>query len=208
MKKIMAFTAVLFAALYTFAQSLSIESVCADLSRNRITKGDFVQEKTLSKTGKTLRSNGKFIFSTEGIVWSTEKPFPSTLVLGEDYMVQIGADGSRKVTDAKGNDAFKSVSSTLLALFSNDVSKLGQNFRLVFSAGADNTWTVSLEPKDKTVASVMSSIVLNGKSSSVSSEISEIILNEAKGGAVLYRFMNQSHPKELTTDEKACFNNR
>lgn len=208
MKKHIFMAALVFCGALAFSQNISLESVCSDLSKNRITKGDFIQSKTIAKTGKKLSSNGKFIFSTEGILWNTLKPFPSTLVLGADYMVQIGSDGKRKVTDARGNDAFKSVSSTLLALFSNDVSKLSQNFTLTFESSGADTWTVSLEPKDKTVASVMSSIVLKGKSGSGNSEITDIVLNEANGGSVFYGFTNHSHPKELSEDEKSCFNNK
>lgn len=208
MKRHVFFAALLLCAAFAFSQDISLESVCSDLSKNGITKGDFLQSKTIAKTGKKLSSNGKFIFSTEGILWNTLKPFTSTLVLGADYMVQIGSDGNKKVVDARGNDAFKSVSSTLLAVFSNDVSRLGQNFTLVFETSGKDTWIVSLEPKDKTVASVMSSIVLKGKTESGNSEITDIVLNEAKGGSVFYAFTNQSHPKELSEDEKSYFNNR
>ncbi|MBQ0040219.1 MAG: outer membrane lipoprotein carrier protein LolA [Treponema sp.] len=204
MKKTMALCGVLFAGALMFAQKITVESVCADLAKNTITKGDFTQEKTVGKNNRKLKSNGKFIFSTDGIVWNTIRPFPSTLVLGADYMVQIGSDGTRKVTDARGNDAFKSVSSTLLAVFSNDITKLNQNFNVNFSAEADK-WTVTLQPKDKTVASVMTAIVLKGSSAAAGSEIDGIQLNEANGGTVDYAFANQTHPKELTTDEKSLF---
>ena len=212
MKRHVFFAALLLCAAFAFSQDISLESVCSDLSKNGITKGDFLQSKTIAKTGKKLSSNGKFIFSTEGILWNTLKPFPSTLVLGADYMVQIGSDGNKKVVDARGNDAFKSVSSTLLAGADGHQSGKEKGIHHKFAPSAEtsgkNTWTVSLEPKDKTVASVMSSIVLKGKTESGNSEITDIVLNEAKGGSVFYAFTNQSHPKELSEDEKSYFNNR
>lgn len=209
MKKLSAFMAFLIVSLFAslYAQNLTIESVCSELSKNKITKGDFIQEKTIGKNGRTLKSSGKFIFAPDGIVWATERPFPSTLVLGKDYMIQISSDGTKKVMDASGNEAFKSVSSTLLAVFSNDVSKLNESFKVVFTSDSGN-WSVVLEPKDKTVAAIMTGISLSGKSSSGNSEISTVELNESKGNKVSYTFLNQSHPKELSSDEKALFNNR
>lgn len=207
MKKIMVLVAVVFASTFSFAQKLSIESLCEDLSKNEITKGSFIQEKTVGKNGRIIKSFGKFIFAPEGIVWGTKKPFVSTLVLGEDYMIQISSDGTRKVMDTSGNETFKSVSSTLLAVFSNDVSKIQESFTVDFKSDSDEWWVI-LEPKDRTVASFMTSIALSGKSSSGKSEVSTVELNEAKGNKVSYTFFNQSYPKELNSDEKALFNNR
>ena len=66
MKRHVFFAALLLCAAFAFSQDISLESVCSDLSKNGITKGDFLQSKTIAKTGKKLSSNGKFIFSTEG----------------------------------------------------------------------------------------------------------------------------------------------
>ena len=51
----------------------------------------------------------------------------------------------------------------------------------------------------------MNSIVLNGNSSSAKTEIISVELTEAKGNKVLYKFINQTHPEELTEDEKTFF---
>nr|WP_318710511.1 outer membrane lipoprotein carrier protein LolA [uncultured Treponema sp.] len=207
MKKIIVFAAVFFASILSFSQNLSIESVCADLSKNKITRGNFGQEKTIGKNGRVIKSFGEFIFAPEGIVWNTKKPFSSTLILGEDYMIQMSSDGTKNVMDAKGNEVFKSISSTLLAVFSNHVSKLHENFNVVFRADSDKWW-VTLEPKDSTVASIMAGISLSGKSNSENTEISTVELNEAKGSKVSYTFFDQSYPKELKSDEKILFDRK
>ena len=204
MKKVSAFFALLFFTFLTFAQNISMESICAELSKNKITKGNFIQEKTITKTGKVLKSSGNFIFSESGILWATEKPFPSTMILGKDVMIQVPADGTKKIMNAGGNEVFKNISSTLLAVFSNNVPALNDKFNIEFNTQKEN-WTVILKPKDSTVAAFMNSIVLNGNSSSAKTEIISVELTEAKGNKVLYKFINQTHPKELTEDEKTFF---
>ena len=204
MKKVSAFFALLFFTFLTFAQNISMESICAELSKNKITKGNFIQEKTITKTGKVLKSSGNFIFSESGILWATEKPFPSTMILGKDFMIQVSADRTKKIMNAGGNGVFKNISSTLLAVFSNNVPALNDKFNIEFNTQKEN-WTVILKPKDSTVASFMNSIVLNGNSTSAKTEIISVELTEAKGNKVLYKFINQTHPEELTEDEKTFF---
>ena len=204
MKKVSAFFVILFLTFLTFAQNISMESICAELSKNKITKGNFIQKKTITKTGKVLKSSGNFIFSESGILWATEKPFPSTMILGKDFMIQVSADRTKKIMNAGGNGVFKNISSTLLAVFSNNVPALNDKFNIEFNTQKEN-WTVILKPKDSTVASFMNSIVLNGNSTSAKTEIISVELTEAKGNKVLYKFINQTHPEELTEDEKTFF---
>lgn len=205
MKKIFAVISILLASVYSFAQELTFRSVCDGLAKNRTTKGEFIQEKTIGKTGRVLKSKGKFIFCREGILWSTEKPFPSTLVVGQDYMVRVSSDGTRKTMDAKDNDVFKSISSSMMGVFSNDVAILENEFDVVFTTDENNVWTAVLEPKDSTAAIFMKQLILKGRSSGGHSEMDSVELNEAKGNKVLYAFMNQSHPEELGKDEKSYF---
>ena len=204
MKKIFAVISILLASVYSFAQELTFRSVCDGLAKNRTTKGEFIQEKTIGKTGRVLKSKGKFIFCREGILWSTEKPFPSTLVVGQDYMVRVSSDGTRKTMDAKDNDVFKSISSSMMGVFSNDVA-IENEFDVVFTTDENNVWTAVLEPKDSTAAIFMKQLILKGRSSDGHSEMDSVELNEAKGNKVLYAFMNQSHPEELGKDEKSYF---
>ena len=192
MKKIFAVISILLASVYSFAQELTFRSVCDGLAKNRTTKGEFIQEKTIGKTGRVLKSKGKFIFCREGILWSTEKPFPSTLVVGQDYMVRVSS-------------VFKSISSSMMGVFSNDVAILENEFDVVFTTDENNVWTAVLEPKDSTAAIFMKQLILKGRSSDGHSEMDSVELNEAKGNKVLYAFMNQSHPEELGKDEKSYF---
>ena len=67
MKKIIKFALSLaFLALNTITVSfaeITIDNVFSSLTENKVTTGDFVQEKSSAKIKRPLKSSGKFVFS-------------------------------------------------------------------------------------------------------------------------------------------------
>ena len=205
MKKVLisaVFALSLFAPV--FSQALTIGKVCESLSSHENMTGDFVQEKTISKVNRTLKSSGDFIFSPSGIVWKTLKPFPSTMIVELSRVIQIKADGKKNVMDASGNQIFTSISKSLCAMFSGDEKELLENFYVDFSADGDD-WTLLLNPKDKSVASVLKTIAVSGKMNGTETQIDQILMTEADGETIKYNFYGQKFPEELTQDEKSFF---
>ena len=149
--------------------------------------------------------------STLGILWQTEKPFPSSLILTEDSMVQIAANGNKSVMSGKDNQIFANISDTLRSVFNGDAEKLQENFKCNFSYDKAGLWKVELTPKDSTIAAVMSTLILSGNYKDAGAgKISEATLNslemiEASGNTITYEFSNQKYPKELSADEKQIF---
>ena len=209
MKKITALFAVFVAATVLFAQDL--DSVCAALASRPNTTGDFTQIKTISSNGRQLKSTGKFIISRKGIMWQTEKPFPSALILTEDSMIQIAANGNKSVMSGKDNQIFTNISATLSSVFSGDASALRANFDCEFtgadsaSAGSANHWSIKLTPKDSTIASVMNCLVLSGSVFQGVASLEALEMQEASGNTIRYEFSNQKYPEELSADEKKNF---
>mgnify|MGYP003556408619 FL=1 len=104
-----------------FAQTVTLENVCSKLAEHPNMKGDFSQVKTIKKVNRSLKSSGKFIFSLDGIMWKTEKPFPSSIVVGMTSIVQTMPDGSKNVIDASSNQIFGSIATTLSSIFSGNI---------------------------------------------------------------------------------------
>lgn len=186
------------------AGGVTFDTVCAQLAQHPNTTGDFTQVKKISAANRSLKSSGTFIFSLEGIMWKTEKPFPSTLVVGMTSVIQTTPDGKKNVIDASSNQIFTSISTTLSSIFSGDTEKLYSNFNVDFSA-AGSEWTAVLTPKDKTITAVMKSLTLGGKSTDSGTEFDSIVMTESGGDTITYTFFNQQYPKELSNDEKAGF---
>jgi hypothetical protein len=187
-----------------FAADLTFDSVCAQLALHPNTTGDFTQIKKISAVNRSLKSSGTFIFSLEGIMWKTEKPFPSSLVVGMTSVIQTTPDGKKTVIDASSNQIFTSISTTLSSVFSGNTKNLYKNFDVVFSSNG-NRWTAVLTPKDSTVSSVMKTLELGGLRSAAGAEFNTIVMTESGGDTITYTFTEQKYPKELSSDEKANF---
>jgi len=207
MKKLISIIAALFVCSAAFCQNITLEKVCNQLAKNSITKGDFQQIKTMqsAKGKRELKSNGEFILCLDGIMWKTLKPFPSTMVVGVDYVVQIAANGTKTVKDTSENQTFSNVAATVVAVFGNDYAQIQKNFTTTFTTEGSNGWTAVLVPKDKTISSVMSSITLKGTYSGTSATLDSIIMSEGSENTTTYIVSNQKYPKELTKDEKSYF---
>ena len=205
MKKIAVLFLICFCCAVISAQtSHTLETVCASLAAHENTTGDFTQIKTIQTNGRKLKSSGKYIICPQGIVWQTEKPVPSSLILTKDTMVQIAASGKKSVMNGKDNQIFANISETLSSVFSGDVAALKKNFNCDFSINKSGEWSVSLEPKDSTIASVMKTLVLSGTYNEYAA-MTLLEMLEASGNTISYEFTNQKYPKELSADEKQNF---
>lgn len=203
MKKIIAIliSVLLFGAA---AAAETFDSVCSSLAKHPIMTGDFTQVKTIAAVNRQMKSNGTFIFSLDGIMWKTEKPFPSTMVVGMTSVVQTLANGKKNVIDASSNQIFTSISTTLSSMFSGNAETLKSNFNVNFTS-APGTWKAVLTPKDESVAKILTSLAIGGNSSAAESDLDFIVMTEANGDSIKYDFSNKKYPKELTADEKAYF---
>ncbi|MCR4630676.1 MAG: outer-membrane lipoprotein carrier protein LolA, partial [Treponema sp.] len=152
-----------------------------------------------------LKSSGKFIISTIGIMWKTEKPFPSSLILTKDSMIQIAANGNKSVMDGKDNQIFANISDTLTSVFSGNSNQLKKNFECNFSGEEKGGWTLELKPKDSTIASVMERLVLSGTLENDAAVLGKLEMAETSGNKIIYEFTNQKYPEELSANEKQNF---
>ncbi|MCR5401930.1 MAG: outer membrane lipoprotein carrier protein LolA [Treponema sp.] len=200
------------------SNSVNLESVCSSLSSRPLMTGDFLQEKTISKAGRSLISSGIFIFSEEGILWKTQKPFASAMAVTLDSIIQTRADGKKTVTDAKGNQIFLSISKSLSALFRGNQKELLENFIVDFSYEEGSSsllfWKIHLTPKDKVVQGILGSIDVCGKIENykknmdpeeIQTKIDSIFMKETSGDSIRYTFSNHKFPERLTEDEKNYF---
>lgn len=185
----------------------TFESVCKNLSEHPNMTGNFSQIKTISAVNRSMKSSGTFIFSLDGIMWKTEKPFPSTMVVGMTSVKQTLANGKETVIDASSNQIFTSISTTLSAMFSGNSEVLQNNFDVDFNfSGSD--WKAVLSPKDNMVKKILTSLSISGKATATSADLNSIVMKEASGDTITYNFSDQKYPKELNADEKSYFSSK
>lgn len=197
----------------TGTQEATLDSVCRSLTEHPVTAGTFVMQRRIASLPRDLRSSGSFVICSEGIAWNTLRPVRTLLAVTGDKIIQRLPDGSTNVMDGAGNQTFKSIAATLSALFSGDRAALEDNFQVSFSP-AGSSWTMTLLPKDRSVASVMTTIIMEGTQGATQDSspqnageafLTALSIDEAGGGRITYQFSDQEHRDTLTPDEKAYF---
>lgn len=196
------------------SSKINLEDICNSLASNQNTTGNFIQTKYILTNGRKLVSSGNFIICNYGIMWKTLKPFPSTLILTEEKMIQISANGTKSVMNGNDNQIFSNISETLSSVFSGNVTKLEKNFLCDFkitnieNSNSDYIWSVILTPKDSTIASVIKTLELYGRYNSSKDKnaiLDSLKMTEASNNTITYEFSNQQYPKELSSDDKQIF---
>jgi hypothetical protein len=179
---------------------ITFNAVSANLAENPIIKGNFEQEKYLSRFSRSLMSSGNFIITVEqGMVWETLLPFPSTMVLGRDFIMQSRPDGRSSVISAQGNETFTQMADVLSAIFSGQSQRLLENFEVYFLGSVSN-WNMGLLPRSIVFASFVTKITMSGDSA-----IRSIRLFEQNGDVITYKLSNLVYPVRLNDHEEYFF---
>lgn len=205
MKKLILLAAALLFSLPVFSDIISMESVFDSLTSNKVTCGNFTQEKSAAKLKKPLKSSGTYIFSQEGVVWQTLKPFPSTMAVTKSSIIQSRPNGTKTVTDGSSNQVFKSVAEAISSLFAGNRSQLEAFFNIKSFNATDADWTMVLEPKDSTIRSALNTIQLGGSISGQFCSMDKMVIVQSPSESVSYSFSQQVYSQELTDEQKALF---
>jgi hypothetical protein len=178
----------------------AFKTTCSRLAEHSFVRGNFEQEKTISRSKRSLKSSGAFIIAQGlGMVWDTEKPVPSTLALGKDYVIQSRPGGKKSVLNAQGNETFLRMAEMISSIFSGNSQGLLDNFKVYYAAsGAD--WELGLIPVNKAINAFIDKIILKGDSA-----ITFIQIIEHNGNTTNYTLSNHRYPAELSAYEKSLF---
>jgi len=180
--------------------TITFNAACAKLAEKPIAKGNFAQEKYLSRFNRSLKSSGNFIISAgQGMVWETLLPFPSSMIMEKDFIIQSRPDGQKSVLSAQGNETFMQMADVISAVFSGRSQGLLENFEVYFSGSVSN-WNMGLLPRDSIIASFAMRITMSGDSA-----IRSISIFEQNGDIITYTLLNHTYPAELNEHEKAFF---
>ena len=145
--------------LWAAAPVAEIQSM---LAKPKVLCGRFDQRKQLAGLKKPLASNGRFcVVADKGVLWRTLQPFPNTLRLTRDEIVQLQGERVAMRLDAKQEPAVRMINSVLFALLAGDLGQIEKLFE-VDGAIHDNSWSVTLKAREPALAKAISSIALDG----------------------------------------------
>lgn len=163
--------------------------------------GRFDQTKQLTGMKKPLLSNGRFCVGVgKGVVWRTLKPFPSTLRLTRDEIINYQGDRVAMRLDAKQEPTVRMINSVLFSLLAGDLTQLGDLFDIDGVAGS-TSWHVTLKAKKAALERAIGTISLEG-----SSYVKTIHMDEASGDHTTIVFNDiQTGDSALQPEEAALF---
>jgi outer membrane lipoprotein-sorting protein len=164
MKYVSAAAGLLLAALLgASAQAAApVAKIQAMLAKPDQLCGRFEQTKQLAGMKKPLASSGRFcVVAGKGVLWRTLKPFPNTLRLSRDEIVQLQGDRVAMRMEASREPTVRMINGVLFSLLSGDLGQLDTLFD-VDGTAADGAWKVTLKARNPALARAIGTIALDG----------------------------------------------
>jgi hypothetical protein len=171
------------------------------LAKPRVLCGRFDQTKRLVGLKKPLSSSGRFcVVADKGVLWRTLQPFPNTLRLTRDEIVQMQGGRVAMRLDAKQEPAVRIINSVLFAALAGDLDKLQTLFEI--DGGIHNDrWSVTLKAREPALAKAIGAISLEG-----GAYVQNVNISEAGGDHTSIVFSSiQTGEDAMSADEAALF---
>jgi len=177
-----------------------LERFASQIGQQPLLRATFTQTKTMAALKRPLQSSGSMIYAKDaGVWWQLEQPLRVGYVLSETQVIELAADGTRKVRSAKEVAGLAQMSRVFRALLGSNVAALQEIFTLE-TKGTEASWEMVLVPKSAQMAQAISRITLAGGKS-----IGSIQIQEAGGDSTKIVLMPVLGAASLTTAEMAAF---
>jgi Outer membrane lipoprotein carrier protein LolA-like len=153
-----------------------VSKIQSMLAKPKVLCGRFDQKKQLVGLKNVVRSSGRFcVVADKGVLWRTLQPFPNTLRLNRDEIVQLRGDQVALRLDAKHEPTVGLINTVLFALLAGDLGELEKLFEIHGSI-QNNAWSVTLKAREPSLAKAVGSIALEG-----GAYVRRITIHEASG---------------------------
>ena len=200
MKRLFVFFCVVLAMASGHA-AVPVAKIQSLLAKPDILCGRFDQNKQLAGMKKPLLSNGRFcVAAGKGVLWRTLQPFPSTLRLTRDEILQMHGDRVAMRIDSRQEPTVRVINNMLFSLLAGDLAQLETLFEGDGTV-QDKQWSVALKARDPGLARVIAGVSLEG-----GAFVKQITLYEANGDRTSISFSAmQTGTGALTPEEAAQF---
>jgi outer membrane lipoprotein carrier protein LolA len=185
-------------ALLGAAPVARIQSI---LARSKVLCGRFDQSKQLVGLKKPVTSNGRFcVVVDKGVLWRSLQPFPTTLKLTRDQIIQMQGERVTLRLDAEREPAVQMIHNVLFALLAGDLAPLEKLF-VIEGDVQEKNWSVTLKAREPGLAKAIGGIALEG-----GGFVKSITISEANGDLTHIVFSAiQTGDGAMTADEAALF---
>ena len=168
-------TFVALAALPSYAAA-PIEKIQSKLDKPKMLCGRFDQTKELAGFRKPLVSDGRFcVVVGKGVLWRTLQPFPNTLRLTRNEIVQLQGERVATRLDASKEPTVRMINSILFSLLAGDLGQLDKLFEINGDIN-DGNWGVTLKAREPHLAKAIGGVSLAGDA-----YVKNIVMIDASG---------------------------
>ena len=171
------------------------------LAKPKVLCGRFDQSKQLVGLKKPVKSNGRFcVVADKGVLWRTLQPFPNTVRLSRDEIVQLQGERVAFRLNATDEPTVRAINRVLFSLLAGNLGELEKLFE-IDGAIHQNSWNVTLNAREAAVAKAVGKIALEG-----GEYVKSVTIDHASGDRTGIVFSAlQSGPDAMTADEAALF---
>ncbi|WP_045973732.1 LolA family protein [Xenorhabdus doucetiae] len=188
--------------LNNVAQAITLDELQQRFAHQPVVRAHFTQVRQIQGMPQPLSSSGEMLVSHyKGLWWHQQKPFPLTLVLDDNRMVQVMAGQTPQVITADSNPQLFQFNHLMRALFQADRAVLEENFNIEFNDLGQGKWRLVLTPKTSPLDKLFTAITLNGQAN-----LDAILLTDRQGDRTELAFTrHQLTPETLSHEEEQRF---
>jgi len=155
-----------------------------------------MQTKQMMALKRPLISSGKLLYSREyGVLWQIKQPYRISYVLGEDKVIEISADGTRKQRNMQDMPGMAQVGRIFRAILGGNTASLKSYFS-VSAQGSREKWRLQLTPNQAQVKQFLSGLQLEG-----GEFLDSMRISETSGDSTLIQFSHTESVVELNAAE-------
>lgn len=163
----------------------TLERIGAQIEQHAVVRAEFTQSKQMAALKRPLVTTGRLVFSRRhGVLWQIEQPYRMSYVLGEERIVEISADGTRRERGLRDVPGLAQVGRVFRAMLGANTAALREVFE-VSVQGDSVKWEIELKPRQAQLAQFLSGLQLSG-----GRFVEGIRIGETGGDMTQIRFRN------------------
>jgi hypothetical protein len=182
------------------SESEMLNRIGEQLEQYPVIRAEFVQTKKMLALKRPLVSTGQLTYShSHGVLWQIHQPYRVSYVLGEESIVEIDANGVKKVRSVREVPGLAQVGRVFRAMLGANTTTLLTYFDAELE-GAPDKWKLALTPRQPQLAKALSTIQLAG-----SQFVDTIVIQETGGDVATIRFKHVQGASTLNQSESQLF---
>jgi outer membrane lipoprotein-sorting protein len=171
----------------------------AQIEQTRVIQAEFFQTKTLRALKRPLRTSGRLVFVRgQGVLWQIDKPYRASYLIEAESVLEISADGTRRIRPAREVPALAQTGQVFQAIFQGDTRALEAYFEIRSQTGSSQ-WQVDLTAKPM-LARFLKSISAHG-----GRFLDAIEIEEAGGDTTRIEFRNTQLDAPIADADRELF---